>query len=98
MYIKDFLRVLVQGQDILKRTLQVLETQGLKAAVRYYLMQKEEFQLWIKDNVDTTKVNTSPIEMMIDVPIKRDTEAFKAQLQHALTKILNYQETRRKEG
>ena len=88
MKITNFNRVVSQAQQVLANVQATLNTQGVKAAKEAYKNQMQAMHEWCQNEVDTTKVNTSPVLCFMEVENKRSTEDYQKELTKATNKVV----------
>lgn len=93
---ESFKRVVSQWQGVLANTKTKLEKEGLKKAKSYFASQSEEFDRWVKENVDETKVNVSPILDFGKVKFGRDAAVTMAAVDKALAEMIRLHQQARK--
>lgn len=88
MKITNFNRVVSQAQQVLANVQATLNTQGVKAAKETYKTQMQAMQEWCQNEVDTTKVNTSPVLCFMEVENKRSADDYQIELTKATNKVI----------
>ena len=88
MKINNFNRVVSQAQQVLANVQATLNTQGAKAAKEAYKIQIQMMHEWCQNEVDTTKVNTSPVLCFMEVENKRSTDDYQKELTKATNKVI----------
>lgn len=88
MKITSFNRVVSQAQQVLANVQATMNTQGVKAAKEAYKIQMQMMQEWCQNEVDTTKVNTSPVLCFMGVENKRSAEDYQNELTKATNKVI----------
>lgn len=84
---KDYNRIVSQYVGMLTTVQAKLRSEGLRAAKKTFELQQSEWKRWVKENVDTTKTNLSPIEDFGKVKWGRSVEDSSANLESALKKL-----------
>lgn len=88
---KDYNRIVNQYISILNSVQAKMNTAGMREAKRFHEIQMGEWKRWVKENVDITKVNISPIEDFGKITWKRsqsDTQQSFNLAHHKLTGML----------
>lgn len=88
MKITSFNRVVSQAQQVLANVQATLNNQGVKAAKEAYKTQMQAIQEWCQNEVDTTKVNTSPVLCFMEVENKRAADDYQKELTKATNKVI----------
>ena len=88
MKITNFNRVVSQAQQVLANVQATFNTQGVKAAKEVYKIQMQMMQEWCQNEVDTTKVNTSPVLCFMEVENKRSADDYQMELTKATNKVI----------
>ena len=88
MKITSFNRVVSQAQQVLANVQATMNTQGVKAAKDAYKIQMQMMQAWCQSEVDTTKVNTSPVLCFMEVANKRSADDYQNELTKATNKVI----------
>lgn len=88
MKITNFNRVVSQAQQVLANVQATFNTQGVKAAKETYKIQMQMMHEWCQNEVDTTKVNTSPVLCFMEVENKRSADDYQMELTKATNKVI----------
>lgn len=71
---KDYNRIVNQYISMLMSVQGRMHSRGIHDAKKYYEVQQHEWKRWVKENVDLTTTNISPIETFGQVKFGRSTE------------------------
>lgn len=88
MKITNFNRVVSQAQQVLANVQATFNAQGVKAAKETYKNQMQAMHEWCQNEVDTTKVNTSPVLCFMEVENKRSAEDYQKELTKATNRVV----------
>lgn len=70
---KDYNRIVNQYISMLSSVQARMNSAGIRDAKKFYEVQQQEWKRWVKENVDLTKTNISPIESFGQVKFGRAT-------------------------
>ena len=84
---KDYNRIVNQYISMLSAVQGRMTTSGIRDAKKYYEVQQHEWKRWVKENVDLTKTNISPIETFGQIKFSRSTEDTQKNFNTAFDKL-----------